>query len=58
VEFLVQWDDERVPRDQNPALFDAFSSADKTLRANPGEHGGHTGVGTGSWLRFLSRHLA
>ncbi len=38
VEFLVQWDDERVPRSQSLALFDAFASAEKTLHANPGAH--------------------
>ncbi len=27
VQFLVQWDDERVPREQSLALFDAFASA-------------------------------
>ncbi len=39
VEFLVQWDDERVPRAQSLALFDALASAQKTLHANPGKHG-------------------
>lgn len=39
VEFLVQWDDERVPRAQSLALFDALASAEKTLHANPGKHG-------------------
>ncbi|WP_432076285.1 dienelactone hydrolase family protein [Streptomyces wuyuanensis] len=38
VEFLVQWDDERVPRAQGLALFDALASAEKTLHANPGKH--------------------
>jgi hypothetical protein len=35
----VQWDDERVPRVQSLALFDALASAEKTLHANPGKHG-------------------
>jgi hypothetical protein len=39
VQFLVQWDDEQVPRAQSLALFDAFGSAEKTLHANPGKHG-------------------
>ncbi|MGP3942814.1 dienelactone hydrolase family protein, partial [Streptomyces sp. 6N106] len=34
VEFLVQWDDERVPRAEGLALFDALASAEKTLHAN------------------------
>ncbi|GHK01675.1 hypothetical protein SY2F82_34720 [Streptomyces sp. Y2F8-2] len=58
VEFLVQWDDERVPRDQSLALFDAFSSADKTLHANPGKHGDIPALELDSSLRFFSRHLA
>jgi hypothetical protein len=39
VEFLVQWDDEQVPRAHNLALFEALASAEKTLHANPGKHG-------------------
>lgn len=38
VEFLVQWDDENVPRAASLALFDVFASAEKTLHANPGKH--------------------
>ncbi|MBN0049110.1 alpha/beta hydrolase [Streptomyces actuosus] len=56
--FLVQWDDERVPRGQGLALFDAFASADKTLHANPGKHGDMPAFERGSALRFFSRHLA
>ncbi|MES9523019.1 alpha/beta hydrolase family protein [Streptomyces capoamus] len=58
VEFLVQWDDERVPRDQSLALFDAFASADKTLHAHPGRHGDMPAFELDSTLRFFSRHLA
>ncbi|WP_214414179.1 dienelactone hydrolase family protein [Sphaerisporangium fuscum] len=58
VEFLVQWDDERVPRDQSLALFDAFASADKTLHANPGKHGDLPVFELDSTLRFFRRHLA
>ncbi|MGW7423915.1 dienelactone hydrolase family protein [Streptomyces sp. NPDC054813] len=57
VEFLVQWDDERVPRDQCLALFDAFSSTEKTLHANPGRHGDLPPFEQDSTLRFFSRHL-
>jgi uncharacterized lipoprotein YbaY len=39
VEFLIQWDDERVPRAHSLALFDALASPGKTLHANPGRHG-------------------
>ena len=58
VEFLVQWDDERVPRDQSLALFDAFGSACKTLHANPGQHGEIPAFELDSTLRFFTRHLA
>ncbi|GAA5191448.1 hypothetical protein GCM10023322_48860 [Rugosimonospora acidiphila] len=57
VRFLLQWDDERVPRDQGLALFDALASADKTLHANPGKHGETPATETGSASRFFARHL-
>ncbi|XTZ15518.1 dienelactone hydrolase family protein [Micromonospora echinospora] len=57
VEFLVQWDDERVPRAQSLALFDALSSAEKTLHANPGGHGEIPAYELDSTLRFFARHL-
>jgi fermentation-respiration switch protein FrsA (DUF1100 family) len=57
VQFLVQWDDERVPRAQSLALFETFGSAEKTLHANPGGHGEIPASETGSALRFLARHL-
>lgn len=58
VEFLVAWDDERVPRAQSLALFDALGSADKTLHANPGKHADRLpAFETDSSLRFFARHL-
>ncbi|MER7441718.1 dienelactone hydrolase family protein [Micromonospora avicenniae] len=57
VQFLVQWDDERVPRAQSLALFDAFASAEKTLHANPGKHGDIPAFELDSTLRFFIRHL-
>jgi dienelactone hydrolase len=57
VEFLVQWDDERVPRAASLALFDAFASTEKTLHANPGPHGDLPQFETDSSLRFFLRHL-
>ena len=57
VQFLVQWDDEQVPRAQSLALFDAIGSAEKTLHANPGGHGDLPRFETGSSLRFFARHL-
>ncbi|AQW54865.1 dienelactone hydrolase family protein [Streptomyces violaceusniger] len=57
VEFLVQWDDERVPRAEGLALFDALASAEKTLHANPGRHGDVPAFELDSALRFFARHL-
>ncbi|MGI5153917.1 dienelactone hydrolase family protein [Microbispora sp. CA-102843] len=57
VQFLLQWDDDQVPRAQGLALFDALGSADKTLHANPGKHGEIPGFEIGSSLRFFTRHL-
>jgi fermentation-respiration switch protein FrsA (DUF1100 family) len=57
VRFLVQWDDERVPRAQSLALFDALASAEKTLHANPGNHGDLPSFETDSSLQFFARHL-
>jgi dienelactone hydrolase len=57
VQFLVQWDDELIPRAQSLALFDAIGSAEKTLHANPGGHGDLPGFETDDSLRFFARHL-
>lgn len=57
VEFLVQWDDERVPRGQSLALFDALASAEKSLHANPGKHGEIPAFELESTLQFFARHL-
>jgi dienelactone hydrolase len=57
VEFVLQWDDELVPRDSGLALFDAFASAEKTLHANPGRHGEVPRFEADSSARFFARHL-
>jgi pimeloyl-ACP methyl ester carboxylesterase len=57
VEFLVQWDDELVPRDSAVALFDAFGSRQKTLHANPGRHAEVPAFETDSSASFFARHL-
>ncbi|GAA0420171.1 hypothetical protein Acor_30060 [Acrocarpospora corrugata] len=57
VEFLLQWDDELVPRDSCLALFDAFASPEKTLHANPGRHLGVPAFELASSERFFTRHL-
>ncbi|MDH6222830.1 dienelactone hydrolase family protein [Streptomyces pseudovenezuelae] len=58
VQFLVQWDDERMPRAQSLALFDAIGSAEKTLHANPGKHGDLPRFEIDDSLRFFARHLS
>jgi dienelactone hydrolase len=57
VEFLLQWDDEVVPRDSGLALFGAFASREKTLHANPGRHAGVPAFELESSGRFFTRHL-
>lgn len=58
VRFLVQWDDQMVPRDQSLALFDALASTQKTLHANPGNHGEVPSFEVDSSMRFFTRHLS
>jgi len=57
LEFLVQWDDALVPRAASLALFDGFGSAEKTLHANPGNHGEIPAFELDSTLRLFARHL-
>ena len=57
VEFVLQWDDEHVPRDSGLALFDALGSAEKTLHANPGRHIDVPRFEIDSAQRFFERHL-
>jgi dienelactone hydrolase len=57
VEFLLQWDDEMVPRDAGLALFDAFASRVKTLHANPGGHADIPAFELESSECFFVRHL-
>ncbi len=58
VEFLLQWDDERVPREGSLALFDEFSSSKKTLQGNAGKHADLPRFEMESSLRFFMRHLS
>ena len=57
IEFLLQWNDEMVPRDSALALFDAFGSAEKSLHANAGPHAGVPRFEVDSAVRFFARHL-
>jgi dienelactone hydrolase len=57
IEFLLQWDDELVPRQASLTLFDAFASAEKTLHANSGQHMNVPRFELDSSERFFARHL-
>jgi len=57
VEFLLQWNDEVVPRQDALAMFDAFASTEKTLHANPGGHRDVPVFERDSSERFFVRHL-
>ncbi|MFF0414401.1 alpha/beta hydrolase [Kitasatospora sp. NPDC004745] len=57
VEFVVQWDDELVPREAALALFDAFGTRAKVLHANPGGHLEVPAAQVASSARALHRHL-
>ncbi|NUS14856.1 MAG: alpha/beta hydrolase [Streptomyces sp.] len=57
VRFLLQWDDERVPRAEGLALFDALGSPVKTLHANPGPHTDPPPHETDGAVGFFARHL-
>ncbi|MFJ3900306.1 dienelactone hydrolase family protein [Streptomyces sp. NPDC090025] len=58
VEFGMQWDDERIPREASLALFDAFGSREKSLHANAGLHMDWPKlVEADSATRFLVRNL-
>jgi len=57
IEFVLQWDDEHIPRESGLALFDAFASKEKTLHANAGRHKELPRFEAASAVRFFARHL-
>lgn len=57
IEFVMQWDDAFVPRDDALALFAAFASREKSLHANPGDHGDVPAFERASRESFFLRHL-
>jgi dienelactone hydrolase len=57
IEFVLQWDDEHIPREDGLALFDAFASQEKTLHANAGRHKAVPRFEADSATRFFLRHL-
>ncbi|MFF4394561.1 alpha/beta hydrolase [Streptomyces sp. NPDC001480] len=57
IEFMLQWDDEHIPRAAGLALFDAFASKEKTLHANSGRHKELPRFEADSAVRFFARHF-
>ncbi|MGW3229564.1 dienelactone hydrolase family protein [Kitasatospora sp. NPDC001095] len=57
LQVLLQWDDERNPRQAALDLFDAFGSKEKTLHANMGGHTGVPQYEVDAGARFFARHL-
>jgi pimeloyl-ACP methyl ester carboxylesterase len=57
IEFMLQWDDEHIPRESGLVLFNAFASKEKTLHANAGKHKELPRFEADSAVRFFGRHL-
>ncbi len=56
--YLVQWDDELIPRDAAIALFGQLGANDKTLVVTPGAHGAVTAENFQRSAAFLADRLA
>lgn len=56
--FLMQWDDQLMPREHVLELFEALGSGDKRLHAHPGEHAAVPEEELHQSVDFLVRHLA
>lgn len=57
VRFLVQWDDEVVPRESCLTLFGLLGSERKTLHANPGLHAAVPSFEVAQSVAYLDEHL-
>ncbi|HWD26667.1 MAG TPA: hypothetical protein VG387_05855 [Rhizomicrobium sp.] len=57
LEFVFQWEDAVASREAGLALFNAFSSKEKTMHINPGGHVEIPNFEGASWERFFVRHL-
>jgi alpha-beta hydrolase superfamily lysophospholipase len=57
VRFLVQWDDEIVPRDACLELFTALGTKKKTLHGNPGAHQAVPAGEINGSVDYLNRYL-
>ena len=58
VRFLVQWDDEIVPRDGCIELFGALGTKKKTMHVNPGLHSAVPQFEVKASVEYLDRYLA
>ena len=56
--FLVQWDDQIVPRQACLDLFEALGATKKSLHANPGAHEAIPRFETVDSIDYLAQHLA
>ena len=56
--FLVQWDDQLIPREHCLELFGELGTTRKTLHANPGEHSAVPHFEVTSSLQYLAHNLA
>ncbi|GAA1988849.1 alpha/beta hydrolase [Catenulispora subtropica] len=57
IEFVMQWDDEHISREEGLALFDAFASEQKSLHVNSGRHKELPRFEAESAVRFFARHF-
>ncbi len=57
VQFVFQWEDELLKRDQGIALFNAFGSKQKTMHINPGRHVEIPLHEREAWVAFWRRHM-
>jgi dienelactone hydrolase len=55
--FLMQWDDELVPRDTCLKLFDALGTRKKTMHANPGLHAAVPAFEVAASVDYLDRYV-
>jgi len=58
VRFVMQWDDEIVPRERGLELFDLLGSERKTLHANPGAHAAIPNFEIAECIDYLDTSLA
>ncbi len=57
IQFVFQWEDAVAPRESGIALFNAFTSKEKTMHVNPGGHMDIPSFEGSAWKAFYQRHL-